>query len=117
MKKSYFRLSLVLIAVLVMFSGCRKDEYDEDMLVGSWSTSTWSYIFHDNHTGSREQRGRNQDFTWSLDGDELQLEIHGYEEGTKEIITFAVFTIKELKENRIEAYDKVDNTTIIFTRK
>ena len=119
MKKSYFHLSLVLIAVLVMFSGCRKDEYDEDLLIGSWSTSTWSYVFHDNHTGSREQRGRRQDFTWRLDDDELELQFEGYEIGESEIVAFTVYIVKELKETRMEAYDRADDskTIIIFTKK
>ena len=53
MKKSYFHLSLVLIAVLVMFAGCRKDkDFDEDMLVGTWRCSDgFSYRFDESGSG------------------------------------------------------------------
>lgn len=119
MKKSYLSLSLMLIAVLVLFAGCRKDkEYDEDMLVGSWRTSTWSYVFHENHSGNRTQGIVTQNFTWSLSGDELELRVTQYEESESQITTFVTFVLESLSGSKMEAYDKNDPTKsiIIFTK-
>ena len=119
MKKSIIRLSLVLATVLLVFASCFKEDYDEDMIVGSWTTSTWSYVFNDDYTGSRTQAGRIQTFTWSLDGDELELKFDKYEEGQSQIVTFTVFIIEELNETKMEVYDKEDSTKtiIVFTKK
>jgi len=121
MKKKLTRWSLVLATVLFVFAGCSllEDDYDEDMIVGSWTTSTWSYVFNDDNTGSRTQAGRTQTFTWSLDGDELELKFDKYEEGQSQIVTFTVFIIEELNETKMEVYDKEDSskTIIVFTKK
>jgi hypothetical protein len=120
MRKTLFRLSLVLATVLVLFASCGKDEYDEDLLIGSWSaTDNASYVFHQDHTGQRTKDGRTLPFTWSLDGDELELEIEGYEVGESSITVFSVYIIEELNETRMEAYDKEDSskTIIVFTKK
>ncbi|MBO4723721.1 MAG: hypothetical protein J5596_00175 [Bacteroidaceae bacterium] len=121
MKKKLSRLSLVLAAILFAFSGCSllEDEFDEDLLIGSWSsTDHWSYVFNSDHTGSRTQSGRTQTFTWTLDGDELELEIEGYEQGQSQIVTFLVYVIEELNETRMEVYDKNDSSaTYVFTKK
>ena len=120
MKKKLTRWSLVLATVLFVFAGCSllEDDYDEELLVGSWSTSSWSYVFNEDHTGSRTQSGRTQTFTWTLDGDELELKFDKYEEGQSQIVTFTVFIIEELTETRMEAYDKEDSskTTIVFKK-
>ena len=120
MKKTLFRLSLVLATIVLAFASCSKeDEYDEDLLVGSWSTSSWSYFFDEDHTGYRIQGKVKQEFEWTLDGDELELKIGGYDEGQSEIVTFTVYIIEELTETKMEAYDKADSskTKIIFTKK
>ncbi|MBR5706191.1 MAG: hypothetical protein IKX55_01320 [Bacteroidaceae bacterium] len=121
MKKKLTRWSLVLATVLFVFAGCSllEDDYDEEMIVGSWTTSGWSYVFNEDHTGSRTQSGRTQTFTWSLDGDELELKIEGYEEGQTEIVTFIVYIIEELNETRMEVYDSADpkKETIVFKKK
>ena len=121
MKKKLARFSYVLATVLFVFTGCSllEDEYDEDLLIGSWSTNTWSYVFNDDYTGSRTQSGRTQTFTWSLDGDELELKFDKYEEGQSQIVTFTVFIVEELNETRMEVYDKEDSdkTIIVFTKK
>jgi len=121
MKKKLARFSYVLATVLFVFTGCSllEDEYDEDLLIGSWSTNTWSYVFNDDYTGSRTQAGRIQTFTWSLDGDELELKFDKYEEGQSQIVTFTVFIVEELNETRMEVYDKEDSskTIIVFTKK
>ena len=121
MKKRLFRLSLVLATVLFVFAGCSllEDNYDEDMIVGSWScTDGWSYVFNDDNTGSRTQSGRTQTFTWSLDGDELEMNFGKYSDGTAAIVTFRVYIIEDLTETRMEVYDKEDKTeTYVFTKK
>ena len=121
MKKSILRLSLVLATVLLVFAGCSllEDDYDEDLLIGSWNTSSWSYTFNDDYTGSRTQSGRTQTFTWSLSGDELELKFDKYEQGQSQIVTFTVFIIEELNSTRMEVYDQADSskTIIVFTKK
>lgn len=121
MKKKLIRFSMVLATILFVFSSCSllEDDYDEDMIVGSWSTSSWSYVFNEDYTGSRTQSGRTQTFTWSLDGDELELKFDKYEQGQSQIVTFTVFIIEELNETKMEVYDKEDKskTIIVFTKK
>ena len=121
MKKKLIRYSMVLATILFVFFSCSllEDDYDEDLLIGSWTTSSWSYVFNDDYTGSRTQSGRTQTFTWSLDGDELELKFDKYEEGQSQIVTFTVFIIEELNETKMEVYDKEDKskTIIVFTKK
>ena len=49
MKKKLTRWSLVLATILFVFASCSllEDDYDEDMIVGSWTTSGWSYVFNE----------------------------------------------------------------------
>ena len=114
-------MSLILATVLVVFAGCClwEDDYDEDMIVGSWScTDGWDYVFSEDNSGSRTRSGRTQNFTWKLDGDELELEIRGYDEGTTSIVTFTVYIIEDLTETRMEVYDKEDKKKeYVFTKK
>lgn len=123
MKKKLARFSYVLATVLFVFTGCSllDDEYDEDMIVGSWTTSdNFSYVFHEDHTGSRtNSKGRTLTFTWSLDGDELEIKFDKYEEGQAEVVTFKIYIIEELTETKMEVYDSDDSskTTIVFTKK
>ncbi len=122
MKKTIIRLSMVLATVLVLFASCGKDEeYDEDLLIGSWSaTNKCSYVFFEDYTGLYTNKdGRERDFTWRLDGDELELELQGYKDGSSTIITFTVYIVEDLTETRMEAYDKQDasKTVIVFTKK
>jgi hypothetical protein len=113
---------MVLATVLVLFASCGKDEeYDEDLLIGSWSaTNKCSYVFFEDYTGLYTNKdGRQRDFTWRLDGDELELELQGYKDGSSTIITFTVYIVEDLTETRMEAYDKQDasKTVIVFTKK
>lgn len=122
MKKRLTRLTLVLASVLFVFAGCGllEDEYDEELLIGSWSsTDHWSYVFNEDYTGSRTQSGRTQTFTWTLTGDELELKFDKYEQGQSEIVTFTVYIIEELNETRMEVYDDADPSKeiIVFTKK
>lgn len=119
MKKTIIRLSLVLATVLLVFASCFKEDYDEDMIVGSWScTDGWEYVFSEDNSGLRTQSGRTQTFTWSLDGDELELKFGKYSDGTAAIVTFRVYIIEDLTETRMEVYDKEDEKdTYVFTKK
>lgn len=121
MKKSLFRLSLVLATVLLVFSGCRKDkEYDEDLLIGSWNSSdNASYVFNEDHSGSRTKEGRTLTLTWRLDDDELELKLDGYGEGQSTIVTYKVYIIEKLTGTRMEAYDQADSfrEMITFTKR
>ena len=121
MKKTLYCLSLVLATVMVLFASCAKEDEDyEDLLIGSWnSTDSWSYIFHDDHTGSRTQGVATQTFTWTLDDDELELKFDKYGEGQSQIITFRVYIVESLTSTKMEAYEKADITkeTIVFTKK
>ena len=121
MKKTLYCLSLVLATVMVLFASCAKEDEDyEDLLIGSWnSTDSWSYIFHDDHTGSRTQGVATQTFTWTLDDDELELKFDKYEEGQSQIITFRVYIVESLTSTKMEAYEKEDSSkeTIVFTKK
>ena len=113
------RLSLIFITVLLLFAGCRKkDKYDEDDLVGSWSTSTWSYVFNSDHSGSRTRGIVTQNYTWTLSDDELELRVTQYEESSGEITTYVTFVLKSLSGSKMEAYEKndPDKSTITFTR-
>ncbi len=121
MKKTLYCLSLVLATVLVLFASCAKeDKYDEDLLIGSWnSTDSWSYVFNDDHTGSRTQGVVTQTFKWTLDDDELELKFDKYEEGQSQIVTFRVYIVESLTSTKMKAYEKEDPTkeTIEFTKK
>ena len=122
MKKRLFRLSLVLATVLFVFAGCSllEDDYDEDMIVGSWScTDGYDYVFQEDHSGARTQAGRTLNFTWSLDGDELEIKFGKYADGTASIVTFKIYIIEELNETRMEVYDQADESkeTVVFTKK
>lgn len=94
--------------------------FDESSLIGLWSCATgWSYVFNEDNTGSRtDQIGRTQTFTWSLDGDELELRFY-YNDGQNNIVTFLVYIVEELNETKMEVYDKEDHskTVIVFTKR
>ena len=121
MKKKLARFSYVLATVLFVFTGCSllDDEYDEDMIVGSWTcTDGWEYVFEESHDGSRVQSGRTQTFTWSLDGDELEMHFGKYSDGTAAIVTYRVYIIEDLTETRMEVYDQEDKKEeFVFTKK
>lgn len=92
--------------------------YNENVLIGSWTTDTWRYTFNADHTGSRTRSGRTQIFSWSLDGDELDLTFNHYEEGQSQIVTYTVYIIEELTETKMEVYDKTDlSKNIVVFRK
>lgn len=115
MRKRLFRLSLVLAAVLVLLSGCRKKSFDEDMLIGTWEASDgYNYTFMEDHTGiSTDNYDRGLPFDWSLDADELQLRFHGTGDYGK--VGYYTFVIESLTDRLMEAYDKGDYEEEIIT--
>lgn len=119
MRKRLFRLSFVLAAVLVLLAGCRKNSYDEDMLIGTWeATDGYIYTFMEDHSGiSTDSSGRGLNFDWSLDEDELQLRFHGSGQAGKS--AYLTFVIESLTDRKMEAYDKndYDEETITFRKR
>ena len=118
MKKSYLRLSLVLVAVLVMFAGCRKDnEFDEDMLVGTWKCSDgFSYRFDESGSGRcYDSNDKGSNLRWSLSDDELTID---YElKGAINKPSREIFIIEKLTSSKMEAHlVGEDDWTITFTK-
>ena len=120
MKKTIIRLSMVLAAVLVLFASCGKEDYDEELLIGTWTTSDhYTYVFNSDYSGTRTNpKGRKQSFTWSLDGDELEINLDEYEEGQSSLELYKVYIVEELTETKMEAYEQNDSskTIIVFTK-
>lgn len=118
MKKSFWRISMALSLVILLFAGCGVDEYDEELLIGSWSaTDGYNYLFLEDHTGnSTDSNGKGLSFDWSLSYDELELKFKGSGESAK--IGYQTFVIESLSQKKMEAYDKNDpnEEIIIFTR-
>lgn len=108
-------MSLVFATVLLLFAGCGLIDYDEELLIGSWSASDgYNYTFMEDYTGSStDSAGRGLDFDWSLDGDELHLRFHG--SGYKDKSAHWVFIIKSLTSSKMEAYDSFDPDEEIIT--
>lgn len=115
MKKRLFRLSFVLVSVLMLFACCGKDEFDEELIIGSWEASDgYNYTFMEDYSGiSTDSRGKGLNFTWSLDADELQLRFTGSGQSGKS--AFLTFVLESLTETRMEAYDKNDPDEEIIT--
>ena len=117
MKKSYFRLSLVLVSVLVMFAGCRKDkDFDEDMLVGTWKCSDgFSYRFDESGSGRcYDSNNKGSDLSWNLSDDELTID---YDlKGQIPKPSRDIFIIEKLTSSRMEAHLVGDDYTYTFTK-
>lgn len=117
MKKSYFHLSLVLIAVLVMFASCRKDkDFDEDMLVGTWRCSDgFSYRFNESGGGRCfDSDDKGSDFSWSLSDDELTIDYKLQGQISKP--SKEIFILEKLTSSRMEAHLVGDDYTYTFTK-
>ena len=119
MKKRLFRLSLVLAALLVLFAGCGKDEFDEELLIGTWSaTDGYTYVFNEDHSGkSTDSSGKGLEYSWSLDYDELDLRFRG--QGQSQKTGFMTFVIESLTDSKMKAYEKndPDEEIITFTKR
>lgn len=116
MKKGIIRLSLVLATVFVLFAGCGKDEFDEDMLVGTWKCSDgFSYRFEEYGSGRCfDSDDKGMDFTWELYSDELTIEYK--KSGTLGKPSREVFILEKLTSSRMEAHLVGDDYTYTFTR-
>lgn len=121
MKKSLIRLSLVIICTLALFVNCTKEEYNEEMLYGRWYCDNVNglklyYTYNNDHTGryaDKDDYGKN--FTWSLDGDVLEMKILG--DGVN-VTAYEVFIITSLSDNEFRCYDEGDSSSkYTFTRK
>ena len=116
MKKSIIRLSLALAAVLVMFAGCGKDEFDEDMLVGTWKcTDGFNYRFDETGSGRcYDSNNDGSDFTWDLSDDELTIEYKL--QGKIKKPSTEVFIIEKLTSSKMEAHLAGDDYTYVLTK-
>ena len=77
----------------------------EDDLIGLWIADNWSYEFYDDYTGQRSQsNGATQSFTWSLDGNELELQIKLLDDLTRSV----VYIIDSLFDNGFYVYNASD---------
>lgn len=119
MKKRLLRLSVILCTVLVLFAGCGLKDFDEELIIGSWSaTDGYDYTFMEDYSGvSTDSGGRGLNFNWDLDGDELQLRFKGSGQAGKS--AYLTFVIESLTSSKMEAYDKndPDKEKIIFRKK
>lgn len=115
--KKLFRLSLVLTAVLLLFAGCGKDDFEEELLYGRWeATDGYYYTFNEDHSGVSGNDEGSLPFTWELDMDELHLRFTGRGQAGKS--AHLVFIVEKLTSSRMEAYDEADyeEETVIFTK-
>ena len=79
----------------------------------------YTYVFNSDYSGTRTNpKGRKQSFTWSLDGDELEINLDEYEEGQSSLELYKVYIVEELTETKMEAYEQNDSskTIIVFTK-
>jgi len=88
MKKLLFYLSMIALVSILAVS-CEKEPayFDESLLIGKWRSGTLYYKYHADHTGATWDTADDvtedeaQDFTWTLERDELKqyhvLEIGG----------------------------------------
>lgn len=114
MKKRFLRLSLVVATVMLLFAGCGLIDYDEELLIGSWSASDgYDYTFNEDYSGISTKSGKGLEFDWSLSGDELDLRFHGSGQAGKS--AYLTFVIKSLTSSKMEAYDNNDPDEEIIT--
>lgn len=115
MKKRIFRLFLAVTTVLVLFAGCGLNNFDEELLIGTWDASDgYRYTFMEDYSGvSTDSGGRGLNFSWSLSGDELQMRFTGSGQAGKS--AYLTYVIESLTESKLEAYDKNDPDEEIVT--
>jgi len=95
-------------------------QINESEIAGTWdATNNWTYVFNNDHTGSRTTRGRTQTFTWSLAGNELEIVFSNYDGQESGILVYSIFTIQSISDTKIEVYDKDDSSKsiIVFQKK
>ena len=104
--------SLVLLVTMALLAGCSKSDddesYDESLLYGTWYCAEMDlyYEFSGTHEGRyHDAAGDGKDFSWSLDGDVLQLKVHGE---SVTVIVFETFVITSLNTSVMTCYDQQD---------
>lgn len=85
----------------------------EEMIVGSWSTDTWDFVFNDDNTGSYTDTEGTFNFTWSLHYNELELKF-----SDEETTISLFFIIQSISETTLKVYIKDLSTEdiIVFTK-
>ena len=122
----YFLVSLLLISAL--FHSCKKEEFDETLLIGTWGTPSspgttgkagiLHYKFLSNHTGGSWdtadglQESDAQLFEWRLEKSDLTI-IHIMEMGGGRVPEY--FTVTQLTATTLKVKDDF-NVNITFTK-
>lgn len=124
MKKAIRIFSTLLLAVFAV-AGCMKPDsgeqesgIDVNLLYGTWNCSAigLSYDFNRDYTGRYyDENGDGKSFTWSLDGNILQIKASG--EGIH-VIAFETYIITSLTAGTMKCYDEQDiSKEILIFRK
>ncbi len=116
-KKGLTRISMVLAAVLLLFSSCLKEkEINEELLYGTWNGSgTMQYYFDQDHTGWRGDDEGSKNFDWSLSEDEITLKFRN--SGSTSMIVTKVYIIDTLTETSLEMHERDFASNTIKLRK
>ena len=123
MKKTFYFLSSLLV-ISVLFNSCKKDEFDETLLYGTWKTkskvttgdlyekysSNGKGLSWDTGDGMTEANG--QPFTWTLVKSELR-QIHTDPMGA---IVPRTYTVTKLTANTFEYKDVNGTRSYSFTK-
>lgn len=124
MKKAIRIVATLMLAVLAV-AGCMKpgsEEHESDidinLLYGTWNCSAigLSYDFNRDYTGRYyDEHDDGKSFTWSLDGNILQIKASG--EGIH-VIAFETYIITSLTAGTMKCYDEQDvlKETLIFRK-
>jgi hypothetical protein len=119
MNRSFIKLAIGILSFigLSFFVSCEPDEptgFDESFLIGKWQEGTLYERYNDDYTGytwdtaddvSEEEA---QDFTWSLDEDQL-IQIHIMEIGGNIPKTYTVTKLNETDLSYRDDYGTVYN--------
>lgn len=104
---------LTLLTALIIAGGCDKDRekddrYDESLLYGKWYSEEVGLFYE--FTGTHEGRyfdseDNGKPFTWNLQENVLQMEVHG--DGI-DVTAFETFIILTLDTGKMTCYDEND---------
>lgn len=107
----------IIVSVLMssLFVSCEPEptNYDETMLYGEWISGTVHYTYYSNGTGGTWDTaddvgsGEAQEFTWTLDVDQLTL-IHRVEAGQTVLPKY--YTVTELTATTLKYKDEFGGT-------
>jgi len=117
-KKGLARISMVLAAVLLLFSACAKEEkeYNEELLYGTWNASgSMQYYFDQDHTGWRGDDEGSKNFDWTLSADELTLKFRN--SGSTSMVVTKVYIIDNLTETALNMHEREYASNTISLKK